>query len=105
MRIAAPIAIVCFAGLTACQSSPSEKWGAATVVYTQTNRTMTSLVNQGLVGLEAAERYESVRAPVGLALDVTYGYLIDGDDESAKSTLTKIADGLEQMQAVLVEVK
>lgn len=105
MRYAPLTLVVCVAGLSACQSTPSERWGASTIVYAQTNRTMAALADQGLIGLEAAERYEQVRAPVGIALDVTHAYLIDGNTDAAKSTLTRIADGLDQMQAVVKGVE
>jgi hypothetical protein len=105
MRFARPACVVIFACLAGCQSTPSEKWGAFSIVYAQTNRTMASLADQGYVGLEAAERYEQVRAPVGIALDVTHAQLIGGNADAAKSSLERIADGLDQMQAVVKGVK
>ncbi len=91
--------------LTACGATPSERWGAATIVYTQTNRTMASLADAGVVDLPTAEKYESVRSPVGNALDATHASLIAGDTPAAESWLEQAADGLDTLQAIVKEAQ
>ena len=91
--------------LAACGATPSERWGAATIVYTQTNNTMASLADAGVVDLPTAERYESVRAPVGAALDATHASLIAGDAPAAESWLEQVADGLDLMQGIVKEAQ
>lgn len=105
MKYARGSVALLFAFLGACQSTPSEKWGAATIIYTQTNITMASLADAGVVTLPVAEQYELVRKPVGLALDATHDSLIAGDEQAAQSWLVEVADGLDTMQSIVKEVQ
>lgn len=99
------VALVCVAALAGCSATPSERWGASTILYTQTNRTMATLADQGHIDLDAAERYESFRAPVGTALDVVHDRLLAGDTAAAESWLETVADGLDSMQAIVKEAE